>query len=632
LREEDLRTGQRRLALAQSAWRMVYEEGITQRAAAQRCFVKEKQVCLWFAILRTTPQPTAADFAPRRVNSGRKPALRLSATEVRAARAIKLQTNRTATSGSTPEALRVAARRGDLRPEVVDLLASREAAGQSPLPESAMRQLHISESVTRAHRQPREAWLDYVTSPGSLQLMVDAETGEERMIRPGEVWTIDDGSINLVCCVPGLERPGDACWDRWGVCVGRFQFLLVVDHRTRFVVGWSFTARPRDSYRAEDITATLGNCVQEHGAPRTLVLEHGVSAARLVTEMADALGVQIQRASSPHQKVVESVFNRLWTKLSLLPGQVGRYRGEEEEAGKLVQRIRGGAVDPRGKLLDLPAVLAAIREAVEEHNRQWVGSERYGRWIPAEFWASKAEESLRKVSPEDAWMFSPRITEPLRVRGFRIETTVPLLPGASTKFVFGAEWLGQFAGRRVKIAFNPFAPDVEATAILAENVGDRKAGQVLGKLQQIDRFARFTRRALGYGIDPDIGRSATAAHAQALRRHVAATRPDGRSGVQTHEIRDRNGLVAQATTTPQAENRGAGSAEQGVAAASVPLTPSRRTSAPRMDWREAMAELDAPARERVQDEEVGDVTESLPPPARASGDGYAVSLDALLEL
>lgn len=550
-READLREGARRLATAHAALRLVVE-GHSQRAIAKRLCLREKTVSVWLAALRAKPDSTAEDFAPRRVFSGRRAAMRLTAPEVAAVRAHKLQTNLTATSGSTPEALRIAARRGELRDVVAETIAEREEAGARYLPQTALDQLRIAETTTRAYRAPRDTWLDTVTAPGSLHIDRDDETGEERLVQPGERWTIDDGSVNLLCIVPGLERPGDKCWDRWGVCVGRFQFLVVVDHRSRYVVGWSYTARPRDSYRAEDLVATLHTCVLEHGAPRSIVMEHGVSAARQITETLDAVGVEIIRAGTPHGKVVESVFHRLWLKLSVLPGQVGRFRGEEEEANKLLGRIRDGSVDPRGKLLALPEVLAALRDAIADHNQQVVNSERYGRWRPAAMWSGRAGESLRKVAPGDAWMFAPRVTEPLVVRGFRVETTVQLFTGYSVKFVFAADWLSEFAGHQVKLFFNPFAPDVQATAVLVGNVGEHRAGKVLGVLEQIDRHARFSRRALGYGADPDIGAKAQATHAQALRRHVAAVRPDGRPGVQTHEIRNGEGMVATASTAADA--------------------------------------------------------------------------------
>jgi transposase InsO family protein len=499
--------------------------------------VTDKVASVYLAALRARPESTAEDFAPRRARSGRKARVWLEDAEVLAARAALLATNRTETAGSTPEALRLAAARGELRPEVASLVQSRVAAGQAPLPPAAMAQLRISETVTRAYRAPRNAWLDYVSSPGSLQVTVDEETGAERLVQPGERWTLDDGSINLLCIVPGLERCGDACWDRWGVAVGRFQLLVTVDHRTRMIVGWSYAARPRDSYRAEDIVATLHPAVMQHGAPREIVLEHGVSAAGLVSDTLGALGVRILRASSPHQKVVESVFNVLWTRLSTLPGQVGRFRGEEEECNRTLTRIRSGALDPRGILIELPALLAAIRDAVALHNAATCNSERCGRWVPADLWSRESGKWLRRVAAEDSWMFAPHRSSPIKVRGANVETSWQPMPGWTVKLVFGAEWLLEFHGVRVCLRYNAHAPECEAVAILAEDCGTRKAGTVLGRLVQIDRIARMTRRALGYGLDPDIGLAQTRSNAQALRRHVAAVRPDGKPGLQTHEIR-----------------------------------------------------------------------------------------------
>lgn len=552
LRESDLREGARRLSAARCVAELV-ASGTSQRAAATSLGLSEKNASIWLAILRKNPNATAEDFAPRRAFSGRHPALRLPDKSAANVRRHKLATNHTAKTGSTREAIRIACSRGEVDDQVASLVAAREAAGQPLLPEAALRQLHIDEPTIRAARAPRNAWLEYVTSPGSINLIEDNETGEERLIRPGEQWTIDDGSINLLCIVPGLERPGDKCFDNFGVCVGRFQFLLVVDHRTRFVTGWSFTARPRDSYRAEDITATLQNAMMEHGAPRSLVLEHGVSASRLISDTLAQLGIRIERASSPHQKVVESVFNRLWTKLSIQPGQVGRFRGEEEQANLLLSRVRDGSVDPRGKLLELPAVLQALRDVVADHNAQWVNSARYGRWVPATWFSKEAPASVRPLSPRDAWMFSPRVTEPLKVNGFRVQTTVSIMPGHSIAFVFAAEWLSEFHGARVKLYFNPFSTECVATAVLDEAVGERRPGHVLGQLEQVDRFARFTRRAMGYGLDPDIGAEAAAKHAQSLRRHVAAVRTDGTAGAQTHEVRNGTGTVATAATGATAE-------------------------------------------------------------------------------
>lgn len=553
LRDRDLLAGARRMVSARELHRLI-ASGQSQRAAAVRLGIPQAEASRLLAIHRADPDAGPDAYAPRRSNSGRRPTVWLRDDEVATVRRFLLATNFHSTSGSTPHALRLAAREAAIRPELADMIAQRLAAGATPLPPAAMAQLRLSETVVRAHRSPRNAWLDYVSSPGSLQMTVDADTGRERLVQPGERWTIDDGSINLLAVVPDLERPGDKCWTRWGVAVGRFQLLLVVDHRTRFIVGWSFTARPRDSYRAEDIVATLGNAVREHGAPREIVLEHGVSAAGLVTATLETLGVQILRADSPHQKVVESVFHSLWTRLSTLPGQVGRFRGEEEAAARMLQRIRSGAMDPRGRLIELPALLAAIRDAVADLNASTCNSERCGTWTPAGLWSQESASWLRRFRPEDDWMFAPHVSAPIKVRGNRVETSWQPMPGWTVKLVFGADWLLTYHGVRVTIRYNAHAPECEATAILAEDVGTRRRGEILGRLVQIDRMARWTRRALGYGLDPDIGLAETRSAAQALRRHVAAVRADGTPGVQTHTIRTGSGDARTVETGASSTN------------------------------------------------------------------------------
>jgi hypothetical protein len=143
------------------------------------------------------------------------------------------------------------------------------------------------------------------------------------------------------------------------------------------------------------------------------------------------------------------------------------------------------------------------------------------------------------------------------VRGFNVTTTVPLMPGLSQKFTFGAPWLHEHHGDEVKLFFNPFI-DAPAKVVLAG------PGTVLGDADMIDRQARYNLRRLGYGAFPDIGLAAARSHAQSLRRHVQAIRPDGRPGVTAHEVRasgpspisdlpsPRRTLLAGRTLTPEA--------------------------------------------------------------------------------
>jgi len=409
-----------------------------------------------------------------------------------------------------------------------EAILAREKLGRDLLPARLMRQIPSSAPIMRATRSPRDAWLRYIESPGSLMLTLDEE-GMERFLEPGEWWTIDDGTINFVCTVP-LARPGDKCWDKFGVIAGRFQFLLIVDHRSYCITGFSYTARPRSSYRAEDLNATMHTAFAEHGRPRAMVMEKGISAANAITDALGLLGVSILRAASPHQKVVEGVFNKLWTKLSLERGQVGRFRGEEQETNNLLDSCRAGHRDPRGCFQPLAEVLRALREAIAEHNAQQING-RYGRWVPAEYFAAHAKKHLRPLEPDSAWIFSPVIAAGptgagLKVRSACMKTSVPLLPGFSQSFAFASPELHRWYGARVKLYFNPLAPDCRAKIVLAGEWRGTREGTVICDAVQIDRQARYTRRLLEYGLDPDIGKLAARQNALALNRHAQAVRPD----------------------------------------------------------------------------------------------------------
>ncbi len=550
-REDHLRAGAARVALVLRARELV-ASGRSWAEIGTELGVIPSTIFRWVQRVETIPCPTATDLADRTWRNGSQPTVPdLTGAEMDTVRALLLRTNRTRDTGSITEALLQAMEGGAIRPPMAELIRSRMAAGQVPLTARQMHRLAISRATVRAYRAPRGAWLERVSSGGALQVDVDPETGDLAHIPPGARWTIDDGSINLLVIVPGLEIPGDKCWEQWGVVVGRFQLLLTVDHRTRCIIGRSYTCRPRDAYRAEDLSSALHTCIRHHGAPREIVMEKGISAAALITRTLGALGVTIVRANSPHQKVVESVFNVLWTSLSTLPGQVGRTRGEMERMSRWQQACHEGRRDPRGELMTLPDFLTALDAAIARCNHRWVDG-RQGRWQPQPWFERSAPAALRRVADDDLWMFTPHITEPLRVDFHKVTTSVQLIPGRSERFEFGAPWLPDYDGARVCLHFDPCAEDCEATAVLAQDYGDRRAGTVLGRLQQQDRYTAYTRRALGYGLDVDPGTGNVSA---AARRLVADVRAVG--AVET-EVRSQKSEVRM-ETSPSRASRGASS-------------------------------------------------------------------------
>lgn len=503
----------------------------------------------WCESVADIPQPTAADLASKHFKAGRPRAERFGAPEITAIKSASLDINGAWNRTSTHEAIRLAARDGGLDGEVFERMLEREAEGKPMLTPAQRRDARVSETEIRHVRGARDAWLDYVSNPGALAFYIDEE-GNEVPYGAGHAITIDDGSVNLMLTVP-LVKHGDPCYDAFQVCLGRFQLLLTVDHATRYVLGFAFTARPRDSYRAEDILACLHKLAAEHGLPKEIILERGISAANSITEAMRLAGVRIVRAMSPHQKVVESVFNRLWTKLSHLKGQVGRSMGEDDRCEKLIRSCREGATDPRKHFLSLKDVEVALVEAIAEHNAQRCNSARLGHWIPAERWARESVQNLRRIPRGDDWHFAPCVKQ-VRVRGFNVATSVRYMPGHSVLYTFNSDALHRWTGADVNLHFNPFATDVVAKVVLARDFKGHRAGTIIGDAKLADRYAKNSRRAFAYGDDRD--EKVSRSNAQALHNSVVAMRPDGSRGVRHYEVRDGLGSAAAVTigdTRPQ---------------------------------------------------------------------------------
>lgn len=543
---EHLAAGAGRVAVVIAA-RGLQRQGRTIREIGAALDVPWQTLFRWLrrvAHVADDAQVTAELLADRVANCGAKPKFVLAEAEAAAVRAELLNTNQTAERGSLVETTKRLLQRGALRPEIAEFVGDRLANGRAPLTPAMFNQVRVNGLVTRASRAPRNTWLEAVQSPGSLQMKWDDVTGHSRLKKVGEELTIDDGTINFACCVP-IERPGDKCYDRFGVCVGRWQFILPGDTRSYFIPGFSYTARPRSSYRAEDLLATWQTVFLEHGVPPTIIMEKGISKATLIARAMQLLGVQLSHANSPHQKVVEAIFNNLWTRLSGMPGQVGRFMGEEEEANRLLTSCRNGHTDPRRYFPLLGDVLAALRGAIADWNAHTVVSRQYGSWVPQEWFAREAKAMLRPLAANDAWMFAPVVSPALRLRGLDIKTTFNVMPGYSMQFNFSAPWFVDYHGARVQLHYNPHRPECEAMVVLAEPFQGEAAGTVLGPAVQMNWHTRHNRRLLGIEETEDIGLVRTRMNAQALRRSVVAIRTDGGTGAQQHEAR--NGIGEAAT-------------------------------------------------------------------------------------
>lgn len=442
--------------------------------------------------------------------------------------------------------------------ELRERILAREKAGQALLPPRLAQQITSTRAAVMQFRNANEADLTYRSAPGSLMWNHAAGAAARDFLRALDEVEADDGTINFPVCVP-WTMGGCPTSDKYGVKVGRFQFLRPIDKGTRYRPGYVYVARPSGSYRREDVLALMRMVCRSMGIPRRWVFEQGVWKSHMVVDAAKLLGSQVRTVFSPRSKaIVEGGFNQDWKKLSVhFPGaDVGRFMGETEEANALLVKCQRGTADPRQHFPMLATALGAFSEITREQNASTINSAQYGRWIPEQRLAEQlAERPARQLDPASDWIFSPYVRE-WTVRGMLVGGKVPLFEELSVPFDFSAPWLSQYHGHRVRLHFDPSEPRCAAKVVLLENCGPRRAGDVLGDALQINETAGYARLVMGWGDDPvSQGLKLKQQAASAMRREVRAVMPrcsptpgeGGQSSIGESEMRD--GLGNKATIT-----------------------------------------------------------------------------------
>lgn len=589
---------QRRLHLVQ-VYRAQMAEGLKPNDAVDRMHA------LGFVCSRATLDRWSRGLAShgweglfdRREQRGRKPAHGLTLKQVAQLAARRLGTNRTSDDGSTPEAIRAAIRHGEIPPEIAAELLERDRTGTMATP-ALHRAIAAPHIVTRTLRNASEAALDFYDTPGSTMFLTDERTGERRFVRVGDILEADDATVNFYVCVP-WEMGGCPCSEKYGVKIARWQWLVTIDRASRYVPGYSFTMRPKSSYRGEDVIGLFHAVFRQHGIWQRLCLERGVWESNRVEDLITRLGVQRNVAYTPHQKpYIEGLFSLMWTKLSELPGQVGRFAGDEEKMEAVAESCRRGATDPREVFPMLAHALPAFNRAIAERNGQPVKSTQFGTWVPQERWLAQQTEArdtqrLRTLADGAAWMFAP-IVRQIKVTGNTLKCSVQLMEGVSTQFAFSRDDLALHDGALVSAYFNPFAPSCNATLVLEENSREGRKGEVLGEAFLVSETARYARRALGYGDDADMT-AVLKQNAKVVRHEIRTTKAGGDLGLTITQLRDADGASLKIERNAADVGRASSPAqESGVrdqSSETVTETPRSALRAPRSKIRDLVEAL-----------------------------------------
>jgi hypothetical protein len=348
-------------------------------------------------------------------------------------------------------------------------------------------------------------------------MVYDYVTGEPRRVLPGEAETWDDATVNAIFWVGGdiakaAAAKGDPCAIRYGCVVGRWQLLLGVDVATDYVTGWQWVIRERASYRQTDPLAAWATVWgAANGAPERIITERGTWESGRVKEVLSIWGLEQVRSYHPRTKLVESVFNRLWTRLGMVAGHVGRGRAENEHGDKLLRQCRSGSVDPRTACYSLEEIDETLRRVVHAHNTERIESKHYGKWVPAERWGAEAAQHRRplKLSGPEGWACLPE-RRLLKVRrNGMVACAVDTGWGYSEQYAWNAESLWKYVGREVAVYFDPNDVGGPATIVdpTSRTVLERYATSVQG--------------------DAAAGSRIRSIQAASVRREARALRPDG---------------------------------------------------------------------------------------------------------
>ncbi|MEG0428101.1 MAG: hypothetical protein RR553_09420, partial [Akkermansia sp.] len=249
---------------------------------------------------------------------------------------------------------------------------------------------------------------------------------------------------------------GDKCAEKYGVKLGRFQLLACHDDATSFIPTWSYVIRFEQSYRAEDVATAMYRTSRDVGIFDSYVLEGGVWKSHQVQNLLSQLKIQhINAQGRPQCKLVENFFNRLWSVLSVVPGQVGRYQAENKATSDLYVACRNGRKDPRDHFPTLDQAMRAIEWAINRLNNTVLHSAEYGDWTPQQVWERDlAEKPMRHTTDDFAWLAAPARETRTVVKG-QLRATVQGMLGVPQRFTFAAPWLYTHEGQKMTVHFDP---------------------------------------------------------------------------------------------------------------------------------------------------------------------------------
>jgi hypothetical protein len=368
--------------------------------------------------------------------------------------------------------------------------------------------------------------------------------------------------------------PNDPCSANYGVRLLRGQLLVMIDVGSQRILGFLLLARPKDSYRAEDIWSWFGQVFTDVGLPRVGVrLERGIWESQAIHGLPivdstwdtkrrlgglGALGVRVIRSYSPKTKSIESLFNQLQKVLGVLGVQVGRKRGEFQKPTKDYLACRAGKKHPADcGFLYADEIAKRIKNACAFLNGDCREGEVYSG-IPDELWKRHVSSSspLRALAPEKAWVFMPHKRE-LTIGNGMVRARFAEHE-CSYYFTHPELFASLGRGYRVVVCFDPALP--EQGAVIFNNESGSRAhtgtgvGEFLGVAEFVDRVPQFSAFD---GYDDEAGYERRRRFSEQCRKAYRAIPLPGARGSSATTVRDGRGNETRIEIHGSSTHRGA---------------------------------------------------------------------------
>jgi hypothetical protein len=375
-----------------------------------------------------------------------------------------------------------------VRPEIAEVVKLVEekaltSGKREEWPESVRRAFRVTEEEKAAFRGKKASQqTEMVTRRGMFEILAD---GTHRDILPGNTWELDDYSANQPFI---FKDPATG-----ELSLGR-QVLACRDLSAARWLGFDHIGRERDAYRGEDIVRYIERLVRSWGLPSRLRLErgswessyvHGIEVEGIKGRWGDLADLfEIEHVfKSKGKGIIEGGFNVLQRWLGHTGTDIGRVRGEFEEATKRLRQAQTTGIDPLtlGFLTqDKSSVLH--EEAAATINSRPMKREHLDERVSPDDLVARNGWHTQELRESQAWYFLPyKVQRTVRAG------TVEVSPGNGwPKMIFAINGVRDEVhlenGHQVLLAYDPARPELGARVANGDRSARNREGWGVGQL------------------------------------------------------------------------------------------------------------------------------------------------------